>query len=87
MENVTKERKIMTKTIQVATSKKGVRYLFTTSKDGNKMFVNLVKDNRGYTPTIPASAKEVDVEFTSFKYDDENKRLVLFGVSTLLFKA
>lgn len=83
---VKKERKIMTKTVEVRTSKAGNRYLAVKSKDDKNFFVNLVKDNKKFIPTIPKSAREVEINFTSFLYDDENHRLVLFGVTDLVFK-
>ena len=86
MATETKERKIMTKTVEVKTSKKGNRYLTVKGKDDKWLFVNLVKDNKVYIPTIPKSARELEVNFTSYKYDDENSRLVLFGVTDLVFK-
>ena len=81
-----KERKIMTKTVEVKTSKAGNRYLAVKGRDEKNYFVNLVKDNKKFIPTIPKSARELEVSFTSFLYDDENHRLVLFGVTDLVFK-
>ena len=81
-----KERKIMTKTVEVKTSKAGNRYLAVKGRDEKNYFVNLIKDNKKFIPTIPKSARELEVSFTSFLYDDENHRLVLFGVTELVFK-
>ena len=81
-----KERKIMTKTVEVKTSKAGNRYLAVKGRDEKNYFVNLIKDNKKFIPTIPKSSRELEVSFTSFLYDDENHRLVLFGVTDLVFK-
>ena len=85
MEN-TKEKKIMTKTVSISVSKAGNPYLNIEGKNQKRYFVNLIKENKAFTPTIPYGSKEVEVHFTSFSYDDENSRLALFGVSELIFK-
>lgn len=82
-----KERKIMTKTVKIATSKAGNVYMYVMGKDGKtRYFVNLVKDNKAYIPSYPKGAKEVDINFTSYEYNDIDHRLVLFNVSDLVFK-
>ena len=80
------ERKVMTRSVNVGLSKKGNLYLFTTKND-KRYFVNLVKDNKGHYPKIPAKATSCEIEFTSFLWDTENSRLVLFDVRDIVFKS
>ena len=75
---------IMTKTVDIKTSKKNTKFFAVKGKDDKMLFVNLVKDNKAYLPKLPATAKQFDVDFTSYKQEDN--RLVLFGVENLVFK-
>ena len=79
-----KEVKIMTRTVDIKTSKIGTKFFAVIGKDDKMLFVNLVKDNKAFLPKLPASAKQFDVDFTSYKQEDN--RLVLFGVETIVFK-
>lgn len=79
-----KEVKIMTRTVDIKTSKKNTKFFAVKGKDDKMLFVNLVKDNKAFLPKLPASAKQFDVDFTSYKIEDN--RLVLFGVENLVFK-
>ena len=79
-----KEVKIMTRTVDIKTSKKGTKFFSIMGKDDKMVFVNLVKDNKSYLPKLPKDAKTFDVDFTSYKFEDN--RLVLFGCDNLVFK-
>ena len=79
------ERKEMSRVVDVVTSKNGNVFLSTLDKNNKMMFVNLIKDNKKFSPKIPKSAKSAEVTFTSYLFDDENKRLVLFDVKDITF--
>ena len=75
------EKKLFTKTINVGVSKeKGVNYLFI-KEDGKFVFVNLIKDNKGYKPKLDG-VKTLEVTYSSYKREDN--RLALFGVTEVL---
>lgn len=78
------EKKLFTRTVQVGTSKtKGVKYLYIKEEDTNGLiFVNLIKDNKGYKPNLNG-VKEIEVTYSSYKREDN--RLALFGVTEVVF--
>ena len=78
------EKKLFTKTVQVGTNKtKGVKYLYIKEDSSNGLiFVNLIKDRKGYKPNLDA-VKKIDVTYSSYKREDN--RLALFGVTEVVF--
>ena len=77
-EQVKKEKKVMTRECVCAKSKAGNLYLYS-EKNGVRTFVNLVKDNKKYTPKLK-EGNSYDVEFTSYDLDKENHSVTLFDV-------
>lgn len=78
------EKKLFTKTVQVGTSKeKGVKYLYIKDDESKGLiFVNLIKDNKGYKPKLDG-VKKIDVTYSSYKREDN--RLALFNVTEVIF--
>ena len=78
------EKKLFERTVQVGTSKeKGVKYLYIKEEGKNGLiFVNLIKDGKGYKPKLDGVTK-IDVKYSTYKREDN--RLALFGVSEIVF--
>jgi hypothetical protein len=70
----------MEKTVKCFKGKKsGKLFLASRNKKNELVFVNLVKDNKRYTPELE-EGKEYTIEFGSYKMDDDGKRVALFDV-------
>lgn len=72
-------KKVMTRLCVCKKSKAGNLYLATES-NGKSLLVNLIKDNKRYTPKLK-EGNSYDVDFTSYQVDEENNVIALFGVS------
>ena len=77
------EKKLLKGTYAVKKSKKGNYYLSYTTKKGKTLFVNLIKDNKKFIPSIPEGAIEVEISFSGYKYGDNN--ITLFGVTDMSY--
>ena len=71
------------KVIQVGTSKKGNPYFFIKTKTDKLVFVNLIKDNKKFVPTIKDGVKALEVEYTSYINDYDNDNQTLFNVTVV----
>ena len=69
----------MQRTVLCKKSKKGNLYL-SSEKGGKSTLVSLVKDGKAYRPQL-VEGQTYDIEFTSYKLDQEKRIVVLFGVS------
>jgi hypothetical protein len=68
--------------VNVARSKNtGKLFLYLVKKNGDRAFVNLVKDHKGYKPEMDDKAKMYSVTFESCKEDEAKHSITLFGVS------
>jgi hypothetical protein len=72
-------KKVMTRLCVCKKSKAGNLYLATDS-NGKSLLVNLIKDNKRYTPKLK-EGNSYDVDFTSYALDEENNVIALFNVS------
>jgi len=74
-------QEVIQRVVQVARSKNtGQLFLYLTKKNGDRAFVNLVKDHKGFKPVLDEKAKKYAVTFTSFKEDEEKHSITLFDV-------
>ena len=74
------KKHIFKKVIQVGTSKKGNPYFFIKTKTDKLVFVNLIKDNKKFVPTIKDGVKALEVEYESYINDYNNDNQTLFNV-------
>ncbi len=71
------------KVIQVGSSKKGNPYFFIKTKVDKLVFVNLIKDNKKFVPTLKDGVKALEVEYTSYINDYDNDNQTLFNVTVV----
>jgi hypothetical protein len=76
------EKQTFKKVINVGTSKKGNPYFYIKTKDDKLVFVNLISafDKKLIVPTNYDGVKALEVEYTSYINDYDNKNLTLFNV-------
>ncbi len=75
------EKQTFKKVIRVGTSKKGNPYFFIETKTGKLVFVNLIKDNKLFVPTLKHGVRALEVEYTGYINDYDNDNQTLFNVT------
>ena len=79
------EKKTFSREVEVGKSSKGNTYFYITAKDGKKVFINLIKDNKKFVPNFKDNTVALEISFTSYNKDFENnnRQITYFNVEVL----